>query len=99
MYSLDLTDGAIELLKALASKSGTATPDTAEMQALWGNRLVMGSYARTHITAQGKKFILRIMEVEKSSSADHLGIDPLPLGYSWRVRWVDYSESGVNWSQ
>jgi hypothetical protein len=62
MSELHLTDGAIEHLMALAKRTGAETHETSEMQALWDNKFIMGSHARTHITAQGKKFILQLMQ-------------------------------------
>jgi hypothetical protein len=60
-----LTAGAIEHLKVLSQKQGISTPTTQDLQCLWDQKFIMGSHARTHITAQGKKFILRLMEHEK----------------------------------
>jgi hypothetical protein len=57
-----LTTGAIEHLKALAQKTGLATPD---LQGLWDAWYVIGSHTRTHITAQGKKIFLQLMAQEQ----------------------------------
>jgi hypothetical protein len=64
MSELQLIAGAIEHLKALAKRTGGVTPDTPDMQPLWDNRFIMGNHARTHITAQGKKFILQLMQAQ-----------------------------------
>jgi hypothetical protein len=64
MSELQLTAGAIEYLKALAKRTGGGTPDTPDMQPLWDNKFIMGNHARTHIAAQGKKFILQLMKAQ-----------------------------------
>jgi hypothetical protein len=46
---IQLTAGAIDLLRALAKETGIATLDTAEIQPLWDDRFDMSSHAGTHI--------------------------------------------------
>ena len=62
MTDIQLTLEAIEHLKALAQIQGISTLDSPDLQCIWDAKYVMGSHARTHITAQGKKFIQRYIE-------------------------------------
>lgn len=65
MTECQLTAGAIEHLRALAEKQGISRPNMPDLQCLWDQKLIMGSHARTHVTAQGKKFVLQLIEHEK----------------------------------